>query len=520
MPRTFNLTGPCDPARHYMLAPQARLPDLLPFVDEQLYFVVHAARQTGKTTAMRAFADELRSRGVLGVWATLEESRGVDAVEQAEPQWLDALASAGARLPSAQRPPPTAAVADRPVGSRLRGYLQAWSAQVVPTPLVLLLDEVDTLQGPALVNLLSQLRAGFMDRGPGAFPVSIGLIGMRDLRDYLTATKDGVAVNPGSPFNVKHASITLRDFTPEEVATLLAQHTEDTGQPFTPEAIARIVHWSQGQPFLTNALAWHCVRTFVPDRAQPVTAAHVDAAKERLIQSRTTHVDALAHRLRDPRVSRVVLPILLGDGQIDYQHDDFTYTVDLGLVRRGLDGAEISNPLYREVLVRDLTTNRQENLPRPWWPWARRDGTLDMPALADAFTDWWRENAEMAERHADRGYIEALPHIALMAFLQRVVNGGGMISREYAAGRGRIDLLVEYAGERQAMELKRVFDGGRSPERVKAEGIAQLCGYLDRLGLAEGWLWIFDQRAGRTWEQRIWAESLTVHGKRLHLRGA
>ena len=520
MPRHFNTTGPCDKARHYMLPPRARLPDLIPFVEQHLYFVVHAARQTGKTTAMRAFAEELRGLGVLGLWATLEESRGIDEVERAEPLWIDAIEAAAEALPAPQRPPPLSAVMERPAGRRLRAWLRLWCAQVAPTPVVLLLDEADTVQGPALLSLLSQLRAGFMDRGPGTFPVSVALVGMRDLRDYVTATKGGQAVNPGSPFNVKAESITLRDFTAAEVGALLQQHTDDTGQPFDAEAVAQIVDLTQGQPFLTNALARRLTLEVVPDRSQPITAADVERAREGLIRSRTTHLDALSHRLREPRVARVLAPILLGEGEIDYEHDDFAYTVDLGLVRRGADGAEISNPIYREVLVRELTTNRQENLPRPWWPWARPSGGIDMAALAEAFAAWWRENAEMVQRNADRGYIEALPHLALMAFLQRVVNSGGRITREYAAGRGRIHVLVEFAGERQAIELKRVVDGGRSMERVKADGVAQLVGYLDRLGLAEGWLWIFDQRAGRTWEQRLWAEEIEVNGRRVYLRGA
>jgi hypothetical protein len=48
---------------------------------------------------------------------------------------------------------------------------------------------------------------------------------------------------------------------------------------------------------------------------------------------------------------------------------------------------------------------------------------------------WWRENAAIVEPHAPLGYHEAVPHIALMASLQKVVNGAGRITREYAAGR-------------------------------------------------------------------------------------
>ena len=200
MPRYFNTTGPCDTRRHYMLGPEERLPDLLPFVEQELYFVLHAARQTGKTTAMRAFAERLRGLGHVGLWATLEESQGFERVEDAEPIWLAAIHDAARRsLPTELRPPSTEAALAGAVGSRLRSYLEEWSRALPDRSIVLLLDEADVIRGQPLVSLLRQLRAGFMDRGPGRFPVSIGLIGMRDLRDYLAAAKGGGGGQPGQP---------------------------------------------------------------------------------------------------------------------------------------------------------------------------------------------------------------------------------------------------------------------------------------------------------------------------------
>jgi hypothetical protein len=522
MTRYFNTTGPCDPQRHYLIAPERRSRDLLPFVEQGLYFVLHAARQTGKTTAMRALAERLRSLGYAAVWATLEESQGFEEVEQAEPLWLSAIARAASlSLPKEQQPPSIETFRRGSPGSRLNRWLAAWSAQLGDVPLVLLLDEADVVSGPALVSLLRQLRAGFMDRGPGRFPVSVGLIGMRDLRDYLTKAKDDRPVNPGSPFNIKAASITLRNFTHGEVAELLQQHTDDTGQVFEPEAIDRLFEWTQGQPFLVNALARLAVMELCPDPTLPITAATLAQAKEQLIVSRTTHLDALAERLKEPRVARIIQAILLADApmSIAYEHDDFRYVTDLGLIRRGPDGAEIANPLYREVLARQLSYNVQEALPRPRWRWQRADGGLDMPALIDAFLAWWRENAAIVEQYADRGYLEAVPHLAFMGFLQRVINGGGTIHREFAANRGRIDLLVGYGGERFVIELKRVPAQHRTLERVREEGVEQLLGYLDSLGETQGWLILFDQRAGRTWEERLWREERHLEGKTLHLFG-
>ncbi len=169
MPRKFNTTGPCRPERHYMLPPLARLPDLEQRFDDEDYFVLHAPRQTGKTTAMRALAEVLRAEGVAACWATLESARGMDDVERAEPNIIDALHDASRKLPEAWRAPDPTPARQRPVGRRLGAFVEAWAGNLT-VPLVLLLDEADTITGPAMVNLLSQLRAGFMDRGVGKIP--------------------------------------------------------------------------------------------------------------------------------------------------------------------------------------------------------------------------------------------------------------------------------------------------------------------------------------------------------------
>jgi len=465
---------------------------------------------------MRAFAERLRGLGYAAVWATLEESQGITEVEKAEPLWISTLKDA-ARISFPAHWQPDPVVGEAP-GRQLRSFLQQWSEKVT-APLVLLLDEADTVRGPALVSLLRQLRAGFMDRGIGKFPISVALIGMRDLRDYLTESKDGVPVNPGSPFNIKKASLNLRNFTEAEVASLYQQHRDATGQVFEPEALQRAFYWTQGQPFLVNALADLCVTELAPE-GQPITAAHVDLAKERLILSRTTHLDALGQRLKEPRVASVIQAILLGDMDVPYDSDDYTYCVDLGLISNVSGSAAPANPLYREVLIRELTMLRQQNLPKPWWKWQTATGGLDMPALIDAFLAWWRENAEMVESKAAEGYLEAVPHLTFMAFLQRVVNGGGRVLREYAGGREALDLVVEYGGERHAIELKRIPPEKTSMETTKKNGKRQLAGYLDTLGETEGWLLIFDQRPKRTWKQRLWREEVSLDGKTLHVRGA
>lgn len=120
------------------------------------------------------------------------------------------------------------------------------------------LDEIDALQDAALISVLRQLRDGYANR-PAGSPRSLALIGMRDVRDYKVASGGSPYLHTSSPFNIKVESLTLRLFTQEEVAMLYRQHTEETGQIFTPEALQRAFDLTQGQPWLVNALARQAV---------------------------------------------------------------------------------------------------------------------------------------------------------------------------------------------------------------------------------------------------------------------
>ncbi|BAZ13911.1 hypothetical protein NIES4071_57510 [Calothrix sp. NIES-4071] len=98
-----------------------------------------------------------------------------------------------------------------------------------------------------MISLLRQLRDGYSDR-PTNFPLSVGLIGLRDVRDYKVASGGSERLNTSSPFNIKVTSIILRDFNASEVQELYQQHTDNTGQVFTPVAIDTTFNLTQGQP--------------------------------------------------------------------------------------------------------------------------------------------------------------------------------------------------------------------------------------------------------------------------------
>jgi hypothetical protein len=197
MPRWFNTAGPCQPTKHYLLSPTSRLPDLADFIAQESYFVIHAPRQTGKTTTMLALAQELTASGQ---YTAVMVSAEVGSAFNHDPDAAE-LAILGAwrstiedYLPPELRPPIWVYHAP---GQRIQENLRAW-ARSSQRPLVLFIDEIDALQDQALISLLRQLRDGFPKR-PENFPVSVGLVGLRDVRDYKVAAGGSDRLNTASP---------------------------------------------------------------------------------------------------------------------------------------------------------------------------------------------------------------------------------------------------------------------------------------------------------------------------------
>ncbi len=518
MARRFNTAGICRPEDHYMLAPELRLGKLRQLIDDKAYFVIHAPRQSGKTTTTQLLAEALTAEGgyaaVLasckpGSVAGADVERGVRAIlHSLDGECRDQLA---AEL----RPPPPDELEDVAAETRLREYLRRW-CEHCPRPVVLFLDEIDALVDDTLLSVLDQLHAGY-PRRPARSPHALGLVGLRDVRDYRISPPrspqgDGVTRRDGlgrigssSPFNIKSDSLTLRNFDAREVAELYEQHTAETGQTFTAGAKARAFELTVGQPWLTNALARQLVEKLVPDRSEAIETSDVEVAKEVLIRRRDTHLDSLVERLREDRVRKVIEPILTGDSpRDDVYDDDIQFVKDLGLAAPGAGMLEIANPIYREIIPRALTAATEAFLPVRRGAYVDEDGHLLWNDLLDAFTAFWKSNAEWMLRR--QPYSEAAAQLVLSAWLHRVVNGGAeiearpagvpAIDREFAVGSGRVDLLVRWplpegGVERFAAELKVRRDGDGD---LLEDGLEQLGEYLDRLGLDAGTLVLFDQR--------------------------
>ena len=524
-PRFFNTAGPVNCDRHYCLPPLERfsLPDILQLLQEQKYFVLHAPRQVGKTTFLLALTDYLNESGhyhalyinveaaqtaredVTAGVQTIMAEMGSRVVQFWQDEWFNqtwpmVLEMAGAHA--------------------VLNQMLTRTAVHYARPIVLLVDEIDSLVGDTLIAVLRQLRSGY-DKRPHSFPQSVILCGVRDVRDYrIRSTEGREMVTGGSAFNVKAESLRMGDFTQVEVETLYLQHTAATGQEFAPEALALAWELTQGQPWLVNALAYEVTSRLCQDRGRAITAVDMLTAKENLIQRRETHLDQLIDKLQEERVRRVISPILAGDTAPEtIPTDDILYAKDLGLIR-GEPGHHltIANPIYQEIIPRELTFSTQLTITHQTAWYVGADGRIDFDQLLTAFQQFFREHSEHWVERFD--YKEAGPQLLLQAFLQRIVNGGGRVEREYGLGRQRTDLAIFWpsAGGMQKVVLELKL-WRSSLEGTIAQGLVQTVAYMDRIDTAVGHLIIFDRRPEVSWEQKIFREERVYDGRKIHIWG-
>jgi tetratricopeptide (TPR) repeat protein len=515
--RFFNTAGPVDPQRHYCIPPLTRfdLDEVLMLIDQHQYFVLHAPRQTGKTTSLLALRDHLNAAGDYRcVYVNVEVGQSAREDVTAAMRAIIGEIGLRAELDLNDRfvtDTLSEAIARRGGHGALGEVLTRWAA-ASPKPLVLLIDEIDALVGDTLVSTLRQLRAGYAGR-PRQFPQSVVLCGVRDVLDYrIHSATDKAVITGGSAFNIKAESLRIGDFVQSEIEALNA---EETGQAFVPAALARIWDLTRGQPWLVNALGYEvCFRSKeARDRGLPITLAMVEQAKEALILRRDTHLDQLIDKLQEERVRRVMAPLLASAASSDRFHpDDVQYLVDLGLIRRDrAGGIALANPIYQEVVPRELAWTLQSGIPQETAWYLRSDGPLDLSRLLAAFQQFFREHAEhWVERFQ---YKEAGPQLLMQAFLQRIVNGGGRIEREYGLGRLRTDLLVIWphdAGEQRAVIELKVLHKGLAA--TLAQGLEQTWAYLDRCAAEEGHLVIFDRTPDKAWEEKLFQREEPFQG--------
>ena len=534
VPKFFNTAGPIQPDIHYQVGPLSRidLEEIEQLIYQRKYFTLHAPRQTGKTSCLLALRDYLNARGeFIAVYANVEAGQAMrNQVDEVVKTTAGTIAAEARLILNSELPNDVLRKVVRDettTGSNMLTTFLSALCEALDRPLVLLIDEIDALVGDSLVSVLRQIRAGYANR-PAHFPQTIILCGIRDVRDYRIVLSNQDIVTGGSAFNIKAESLHLGNFSKEEIRELYMQHTAATGQEFDEACFPLIWEATEGQPWLVNALGYEVTMRMKEnrDRSIRIIPEMIYRAQEQIIYRRDTHIDILIDKLREERVRRVIAPILAGDSDADESlmpQDDVQYVADMGLIT--LDKPRrISNAIYKEIIPRELTWTTQNGLVQQSAWYINPDNSINMEKLLLDFQQFFRQNSDSWIEKFD--YKESGPQLLLQAFLQRVVNGGGYIDREYGLGRGRTDLLITkpltdgYGGPFQRIVLELKILRGNIDTTIQ-KGLEQTTGYMDTCGgtINEGHFILFDRTPGKPWEEKLWHRTEEYAGRKIEVWG-
>ncbi|MDR2345893.1 MAG: ATP-binding protein, partial [Planctomycetaceae bacterium] len=343
----FNVAGPCNREKHYMINASNRLQGVEELIDSEQYFVIHAARQSGKTTYLKNLVQQLNDEGkYYALYCSLERVQNIIEPEKGVPAIVHSLTTylRYSKLPHINE---FALNADTPHTEILFTSLVDY-CMLLDKPLVIFFDEADCLSENTLISFLRQLRSGYNDRSTMPFVHSVALVGMRNLRDYKAKIRpDSETLGSASPFNVIKKALTIKNFTKDEIIQLYSQHTAETGQIFNGDAVELVWEQTQGQPWLVNAIACEVIAEILQsDYTQPITPELVSQAIQNIILERPTHIDSLLERLNEKRVRKIISPMIMGKDINNTKSDDFLYTRDLGLIREVDLQIIPANPIY------------------------------------------------------------------------------------------------------------------------------------------------------------------------------
>jgi len=350
--RFFNTTGPCFPWDHYMLPPaNNRISNKLnKYIKDKFYWILHVPRQIGKTTFLLQWVREINSDDkAVAYYISVEACHSITNIAEVNKTINKIICMASnIEIFSMQE------ITNTQTELLLYRTMYKWVEMIAPKPLIFFFDEIDLLNRDALINFLRQLQNRNPEREPGRFPVSIVLVTRRDIKEYITTVNNEIVHNKDYPVYIKDDTIFLSKFSKDDISSLFAQRTEETGQQITDEALDYTYKQSSGQPWVVNSLFERAtMRVLKADDYSTITRGHIEKAREQIIQAEETHLINMEVCLRYPKINNIIKSILAGNNnKMSFDNSDVELAMDLGIVLFENGVLSIANPIYHEAFER------------------------------------------------------------------------------------------------------------------------------------------------------------------------
>lgn len=515
MEKEFNVTGACFPHEHYMADTSAKFKAITRLVEQGKYFTINRPRQYGKTTMLFALANALKQTGEYVVFRTSFEGVGDDAFLKEQSfctLFLDLLLSEAETWGHTELATLLSEAMSDTVSLRQLSKKITELAIKADKKLVLLIDEVDKSSNNQLfISFLGMLRDKYLLRQQSPTFHSVVLTGVHDVKSLKLKLRPDEEKKFNSPWNIAADFKVDMNLQPTEIVPMLEEYTVDRGVRVDTLAVAdRLFYYTSGYPFLVSKICKIFDEELLAEKAEKTWTTHdVDVAARQLVKETNTNFDELSKNLdNNPDLYRLTQSIAIDSEQ--YPFNPNNPTAQLGIlygIFANRNGLAIHNRIYQEVITNKMMFLMQfENrtlLQRYDTAFGLPGNRLDIQKVLLKFQELMRyehhkENGKLLEREA---------RLVFLAFLSPILNSHGYALKEpQTSEEKRLDVLVTYYQHRYVIELKLWYG-----QTAHEAGLNQLADYLDRLGLDEGFLLIFDPRAKKEWK----SEPILHKGKRI-----
>lgn len=502
--REFNYTGPVYPDEHYVISRSELIEDIKQEIDKGKYFVIFAPRQMGKTSFIQHTIERLhQSPNYVGVhldfetYSNLTEKEFYHALHNNFRKWL--LRSLK-KVEDINLEGVDKLFEETLLESNIDFYnfMEKLGLIVSPKKIVILIDEFDAVPIEITKPFLLSLREMYIQRReePGFSPYSVALVGVKNITELNLGSQ--------SPFNIARA-INIKNFTLQQVRDLIGQYVEESGQQFAPGVIEKIYEETDGQPFLVNRLCAVLTEELV--REGEITLENLAQALEILANENNSNFSSLETNAR--RDQELILSILFGTKDIKYNPRNQVQRrlIMYGVIKEADTRAEIANPIYHRVLWKHFKLEDDNGLSRSFNGEEFRSfitptGKINMLQILIRFKEFI-ERVGIGLFDLTDHPREAVGQYLLMSYLDlfmRTVKGHLLL--ETPSGRGRLDILLLYAGGSYVVETK-IWRGKVAFEYA----LEQVERYAGSEHVDEGYLVFFDQRIkDEVQENRVWDE--------------
>jgi transposase len=506
MAKIFNITGKCFPAQHYMADVSEKMAKTIKMVEQGDYFIINRPRQYGKTTLLYALAESLRKNNEFVVLNTSFEGVG-DLFFSDEKKFSQELIRHWEKYASVSAPEWTVWLSEQsPKMNSLQDIERLITQLVSKTDkkVVLFIDEVDKSSNNQLfVSFLAMLRSKYLERDVFKTFHAVVLAGVQDVKSLKLKLRPDEEQKLNSPWNIAADFNVDLSLQVPEILPMLEEYAEDRNVTLDAKNIAEMLFfYTSGYPFLVSKICKIFDETILPTKSERTwTVEDIEIAISRLLNDSNTNFEILTKNLENnPDLYQLTYSMVIESERMPFNHFDSVANLGTmyGIFSNENGRLKIHNRVYQEIISDFMTfKSTRENIDfrkKTLGIYESHDKHLDMEKILDRFQDLMKEEYSKHER----AFLERNGRLVFLAFLKPILNGIGYAFKEpQISEERRLDIIITYLQRKYLIELK-IWRG----EKAHKKGVEQLADYLDKQGLEQGYLVIFDHSSIKNWEKK------------------